>query len=133
MPAIGVLALQGDVREHLHALDEAGATARPVRRLAEIEAADGLVSHRADTGTYVPAMVDNDVTKLEEYYRSFGYLDVRVARQLSYDPNGIQFELNFHSAYEERQGVAVDPNNFLKAGLEWFDPEAYRQFETACP
>lgn len=39
-------------------------------------------------------------------------------------------ELNFHSAYEERQGVAVDPNNFLKAGLEWFDPEAYRQFET---
>jgi 5'-phosphate synthase pdxT subunit len=43
LPAIGVLALQGDVREHLHALDEAGATARPVRRLAEIEAADGLV------------------------------------------------------------------------------------------
>jgi 5'-phosphate synthase pdxT subunit len=43
VPAIGVLALQGDVREHLRALDEAGATARPVRRLAEIEAADGLV------------------------------------------------------------------------------------------
>jgi len=49
----------------------------------------------------------------------------------SYDPNGIQFELNFHSAFEERHGVTVDPNNFLKAGLEWFDPEAYRQFETA--
>ncbi len=31
------------MREHLRALDEAGATARPVRRLAEIEAADGLV------------------------------------------------------------------------------------------
>jgi 5'-phosphate synthase pdxT subunit len=43
LPAIGVLALQGDVREHLRALDEAGATAKPVRRLAEIEAADGLV------------------------------------------------------------------------------------------
>jgi 5'-phosphate synthase pdxT subunit len=43
VPAIGVLALQGDVREHLLALDEAGATARPVRRLTEIEAADGLV------------------------------------------------------------------------------------------
>jgi pyridoxal 5'-phosphate synthase pdxT subunit len=40
---IGVLALQGDVREHVRALDEAGATARPVRRLAEIESADGLV------------------------------------------------------------------------------------------
>jgi pyridoxal 5'-phosphate synthase pdxT subunit len=43
VPVIGVLALQGDVREHVRALDEAGATARPVRRLSEIEAADGLV------------------------------------------------------------------------------------------
>jgi pyridoxal 5'-phosphate synthase pdxT subunit len=40
---IGVLALQGDVPEHLRALDEAGARAVPVRRLAEIEAVDGLV------------------------------------------------------------------------------------------
>ena len=37
MPAIGVLALQGDVREHLHALEDVGAIAKPVRRLAEIE------------------------------------------------------------------------------------------------
>jgi pyridoxal 5'-phosphate synthase pdxT subunit len=43
LPAIGVLALQGDVREHVRALDESGATARPVRRLAEIESVDGLV------------------------------------------------------------------------------------------
>ena len=43
MPVIGVLALQGDVREHLRALDEAGANAVPVRRLSEIEACDGLV------------------------------------------------------------------------------------------
>jgi 5'-phosphate synthase pdxT subunit len=43
LPVIGVLALQGDVREHVRALGEAGATARPVRRLAEIESVDGLV------------------------------------------------------------------------------------------
>jgi 5'-phosphate synthase pdxT subunit len=43
LPVIGVLALQGDVREHMRALGEAGATATPVRRLAEIEAVDGLV------------------------------------------------------------------------------------------
>ena len=43
MPSIGVLALQGDVREHVRALDESGATARPVRRLQEIESVDGLV------------------------------------------------------------------------------------------
>ncbi|MGI5215338.1 pyridoxal 5'-phosphate synthase glutaminase subunit PdxT [Plantactinospora sp. CA-290183] len=40
---IGVLALQGDVREHLHALTSAGATARPVRRPEELERVDGLV------------------------------------------------------------------------------------------
>jgi 5'-phosphate synthase pdxT subunit len=43
VPVIGVLALQGDVREHVRALEEAGASARPVRRLAEVEAVDGLV------------------------------------------------------------------------------------------
>jgi pyridoxal 5'-phosphate synthase pdxT subunit len=43
LPVIGVLALQGDVREHVRALEGAGATAKPVRRLHEIEAVDGLV------------------------------------------------------------------------------------------
>ena len=43
MPVIGVLALQGDVREHVRALEESGAAARPVRRLREIESVDGLV------------------------------------------------------------------------------------------
>ena len=43
MTVIGVLALQGDVREHLRALASAGAQARAVRRPAEIEGLDGLV------------------------------------------------------------------------------------------
>jgi pyridoxal 5'-phosphate synthase pdxT subunit len=43
LSVIGVLALQGDVREHLRALEEAGAGAVPVRRLTEIEAVDGLL------------------------------------------------------------------------------------------
>jgi pyridoxal 5'-phosphate synthase pdxT subunit len=43
LPVIGVLALQGDVREHVRALTESGATAKPVRRLNEIESVDGLV------------------------------------------------------------------------------------------
>ena len=38
-----MLALQGDVREHVRALEESGATARPVRRRQEIETVDGLV------------------------------------------------------------------------------------------
>ena len=40
---IGVLALQGDVREHLRALTECGAEAAPVRRPEELEAVEALV------------------------------------------------------------------------------------------
>ncbi|WP_034508895.1 pyridoxal 5'-phosphate synthase glutaminase subunit PdxT [Blastococcus sp. URHD0036] len=42
-PTIGVLALQGDVREHLAALAAEGADAVPVRRPEELAAVDGLV------------------------------------------------------------------------------------------
>jgi 5'-phosphate synthase pdxT subunit len=42
-PTIGVLALQGDVREHLTALAAADAAAVPVRRPEELAAVDGLV------------------------------------------------------------------------------------------
>lgn len=42
-PVIGVLALQGDVREHLIALATADAVARPVRRPEELAEVDGLV------------------------------------------------------------------------------------------
>jgi pyridoxal 5'-phosphate synthase pdxT subunit len=42
-PAIGVLALQGDVAEHLRALTAAGARAVPVRRTGELDDVAGLV------------------------------------------------------------------------------------------
>ena len=42
-PRIGVLALQGDVREHERALRAAGAGTTHVRRLADLEGLDGLV------------------------------------------------------------------------------------------
>lgn len=42
-PVIGVLALQGDVREHLIALASADAVARPVRRPEELAEVDALV------------------------------------------------------------------------------------------
>ena len=43
VPTVGVLALQGDTREHLAALREAGAAACTVRRRAELDAVDALV------------------------------------------------------------------------------------------
>ena len=42
-PTIGVLALQGDVREHLAVLDSCGAETLTVRRRAELAAVDALV------------------------------------------------------------------------------------------
>jgi 5'-phosphate synthase pdxT subunit len=42
-PVIGVLALQGDVREHLITLAGLGVTARPVRRPGELADIDGIV------------------------------------------------------------------------------------------
>jgi pyridoxal 5'-phosphate synthase pdxT subunit len=43
VPTIGVLALQGDVREHLAALGACGVRAVPLRRRAELDAVDGVV------------------------------------------------------------------------------------------
>jgi 5'-phosphate synthase pdxT subunit len=43
MYTIGVLALQGDFREHIQALEAAGARAVPVRLPEQLEALDGLV------------------------------------------------------------------------------------------
>ena len=43
MVTIGVLALQGDVAEHVRALENSGARALLVRRVCELEQVDGLV------------------------------------------------------------------------------------------
>jgi 5'-phosphate synthase pdxT subunit len=43
MPVIGVLALQGDVREHVAALTACGVRAVPVRRPAELDGVDAMV------------------------------------------------------------------------------------------
>lgn len=43
MTRVGVLALQGDVREHLGALQRLGVEATSVRRVSELEAVDGLI------------------------------------------------------------------------------------------
>jgi len=52
-PTIGVLALQGDVREHLAMLDSLGARALPVRRLSELDEIDGLIIPGGESTTIV--------------------------------------------------------------------------------
>jgi len=52
-PTVGVFALQGDAREHLHALTEAGVNAVPVRRPEELAKVDGLVLPGGESTTMV--------------------------------------------------------------------------------
>ncbi|GAA3397676.1 pyridoxal 5'-phosphate synthase glutaminase subunit PdxT [Streptomyces roseoviridis] len=69
-PVIGVLALQGDVREHLIALAAADAVARPVRRPEELAEVDGLV---------VPGGESTTISKLAVLFGLMEPLRERIA------------------------------------------------------
>lgn len=62
-------------------------------------------------------------------YRERGVPGTPLWQLFIYDPNGIQFELNFHSQAEMASGATIDPDNFPQAGLEWFEPSAYDRFD----
>jgi 5'-phosphate synthase pdxT subunit len=53
VPTVGVLALQGDVREHVAAIEAAGCRAVTVRRQAELAAIDGLILPGGESTTIV--------------------------------------------------------------------------------
>ncbi|CAN5118820.1 pyridoxal 5'-phosphate synthase glutaminase subunit PdxT [soil metagenome] len=53
MSTIGVLALQGDVREHLHIFDRLGVHAIGVRRPAELDECDALVIPGGESTTII--------------------------------------------------------------------------------
>jgi outer membrane protein insertion porin family len=47
-------------------------------------------------GEYNPTLVDADVSALIDYYRSFGFHDVRVSREMRYTPDYRHVDLIFH-------------------------------------
>ena len=65
---VGVLALQGDVREHVRSLSDCGVSAQPVRRKNEIESIDALV---------IPGGESTTIAKLA---RSFGVFELIAQR-----------------------------------------------------
>lgn len=69
-PRIGVLAVQGDVREHVRALEASGADATTVRRPAELELVDGLV---------VPGGESTTMDKLVRAFALYEPLRSRIA------------------------------------------------------
>ena len=69
-PRVGVLALQGDVAEHLAALGDAGARPVPVRRPGELDTVDGLV---------VPGGESTTIWKLAEIFELAAPLRKQIA------------------------------------------------------
>jgi len=69
-PPVGVLALQGDFREHLAVLSALGADARPIRRAAELHAVAGLV---------IPGGESTVMDKLARAFGLAGPLRERIA------------------------------------------------------
>jgi pyridoxal 5'-phosphate synthase pdxT subunit len=69
-PVVGVLALQGDVSEHLSALSAVGASAVPVRRGDELEAVDGLI---------IPGGESTTIWKLAEIFELMDPLRKRIS------------------------------------------------------
>ncbi|WP_290062472.1 pyridoxal 5'-phosphate synthase glutaminase subunit PdxT [Amycolatopsis solani] len=69
-PVVGVLAMQGAVREHVAMLAEAGARAVPVRRAAELSEVDGLV---------LPGGESTTMSKLLETFELLEPLKARIA------------------------------------------------------
>ncbi len=67
---IGVLALQGDVREHLSALAESDVIARPVRRATEVDEVDALV---------IPGGESTTMSKLSVEFGLFEPIRARIA------------------------------------------------------
>ena len=69
-PLIGVLALQGDVREHVAALEASGAKAIAVRRASELSEVDGLV---------LPGGESTTMSRLLEIFELLEPLRARIA------------------------------------------------------
>jgi 5'-phosphate synthase pdxT subunit len=69
-PRIGVLALQGDVREHLAVLESLGSAALAVRRPGELATCDGLV---------IPGGESTTMAKLARIFELFEPLQERIA------------------------------------------------------
>ncbi len=138
VPTIGVLALQGDVREHLRVLTSLGVRAVSVRRPAELGAVDGLVlpggesttmsmllkssglyeavAERLDAG--MPALgtcagmilLGREIIGGRADQRSFGVLDISVRRNaFGRQRDSFEIDLAVSGLDDDRRAIAAAP------------------------
>ena len=70
-PTVGVLALQGDVIEHIRHLESVGARAVPVRRRSELDSVDGLI---------LPGGESTAMSRLLDVYEMYEPVADRISR-----------------------------------------------------
>ena len=133
---VGVLALQGDVREHIYALGECGADPVTVRRVTELDAIDALIipggesttmALLADTfGLFKPIqegiasglpvygscagmiLLANHVLDATDDQRTFGGLDITVRRNaFGRQIDSFESDLSFHDMTSALQAVFI--------------------------
>jgi outer membrane protein assembly complex protein YaeT len=73
-------------------------------------------------GTYNPPMVENDIVKLEEYYRALGFQDVRVDRELV-PRSDRTVDLVFHIS----EGLRYRINDVQISGIKTFSEEELKR------
>ncbi len=139
-PLVGVLALQGAFREHVRALEAAGARTRLVRLPCDLEGLDGLVMPGGESTTMqillermglweplrerlsrnLPALATcagmillaREITDGAEGQRGFGLLDIAVRR------NGYGRQVHSFEAPLRVEGLAGEfPGVFIRAPL----------------
>lgn len=88
-------------------------------------------------GDYNPALADLDTLKLEEYYKSFGFHDVKVSRELRYSPDLRYVTLVYHIhegiRYKlggiEIEGAEKFGRDQLQAVMRHKEGEYYNEFK----
>jgi outer membrane protein insertion porin family len=87
-----------------------------------ISSSAGLLGFGLIGGSYVPAVAEADVVEVVKYYRSLGFQDVRVAREVRYSPDSSGVTLLFHIHEGPRYRVKDRPTirgvNFKRVPAE---------------
>ena len=137
MRRVGVLALQGDVREHTAMLESIGAEAVAVRRVEQLDDLDGLVLPGGESTTIARLLTTSGIrpvlaAKLEEGFNVFGtcaglillsssILDGRrdqwsfAALPVGVRRNGYGRQIASFETFVEVEGLGTVPGVFIRA------------------
>ncbi|MCI0456475.1 MAG: outer membrane protein assembly factor BamA [Gemmataceae bacterium] len=73
-------------------------------------------------GKYVPAAIEHDALKLQEYYKSNGYLDARVSREVRFNEDMRSVDVIFHI----HEGMRYRVENVTVEGTRALDRDVVR-------